>query len=37
MDQTYHCNDNLDFQDKQIATEHRNDTGHILTVTTNEK
>ena len=28
---------NVDFPDKQIATDHRNGTGHILTVTTNEK
>ena len=37
MDQTYRCNQcNVDFPDKQIATDHRNGTGHILTVTTNE-
>jgi hypothetical protein len=38
MDQTYRCDRcNVDFPDKQIAAEHRNGTGHILTVTTNEK
>ena len=31
MDQAYHCNEcNVDFPDKQIATEDRNGTGHIL-------
>jgi hypothetical protein len=38
MDQAYHCNEcNVDFHDKRIATEHRNSTGHILNVITNEK
>jgi hypothetical protein len=31
MDQTYRCNQcDIDFPDKQIATGHRNGTGHIL-------
>jgi hypothetical protein len=38
MDQTYHCSEcDVDFPDKQIAAEQRNGTGHILSVTTNEK
>ena len=36
MDQAYRCN-HVDFPDKQIARERRSGTGHILTVTTNQK
>jgi hypothetical protein len=38
MNQTYQCNQcNVDFPDKYLATEHRNGTGHSLTVITDEK
>ena len=33
MDQVYHCNEcNVNFPDKDIAMEHRNGTGHVLSV-----
>ena len=37
MDKIYRCNEcNVSFPDKQIATEHRNGTGHILNVITDK-
>jgi hypothetical protein len=38
MDQIYQCNEcEVTFQDKQIATEHRNGTGHTLNVIIDER
>jgi len=38
MDQSYQCNEcKVTFSDKQIATEHRNGTGHTLNVLIDEK
>jgi len=38
MDQNYQCNEcKVTFTDKQIATEHRNGTGHTLNVITDER